>query len=309
MWQKHTKWSISQIVYILTCCFLSLFSGFAFSVTYSNNINESGWSVKQSVFECRMEHRVPHFGDVIFRTRAGEASVFYLSGHVPKFEAGTAVVRAVSPVWKKPKVERDLGELAVKRGKRPLWVGSQKTEELLAELDQGMQLELQRGAWYKEDRSVSLELVVSNIGFKDVYTPYLNCLAGLLPANYDQLKRTSLMFPAGFSDDLPGSVVRQLDNILALLRHDKKIGKLFIDGHTSSPGDRADNLELSKMRAEMVATYLKGQGVPENKLMVRWHGERYPVASNGTSAGRAQNRRVTVRLQRIEEPPPKIASK
>ena len=306
-------WRIRSLVFkqhilAAACCFLAGMAGFSHSVTYSNHMNESSWSVASSVFECRMMHHVPHFGEVVFRTRAGESSVFYLNGHVAKFDAGVAKVRAVTPMWRKPRIEREMGELTVKRGKRPFWMNTKQTEKLLAELDQGMQLELQRGAWYTGDNRAPIELVVSNIGFKDVYVPYLDCLAGLLPANYNQLKRTSLMFPAGFSEDLPGQVVRQLDKILALLRHDKKIGKLFIDGHTSSPGDRADNLELSKIRAEMVATYLVGQGVPEDKLMVRWHGERYPVASNGTVSGRAKNRRVTVRLQRIEEPPAKIAS-
>jgi outer membrane protein OmpA-like peptidoglycan-associated protein len=68
--------------------------------------------------------------------------------------------------------------------------------------------------------------------------------------------------------------------------------KLIIDGHTDSQGDDAKNMELSEKRAAAVKRYLVGKGVEEGRLTSRGFGETVPKASNDTSTGRAENRRV-----------------
>lgn len=69
--------------------------------------------------------------------------------------------------------------------------------------------------------------------------------------------------------------------------------KLRVEGHTDSQGSDATNQQLSQRRADSVKTYLTQQGgVPEGQIMSVGFGEAQPVASNDTSEGRAQNRRV-----------------
>ncbi|MEC8483224.1 MAG: OmpA family protein, partial [Pseudomonadota bacterium] len=58
------------------------------------------------------------------------------------------------------------------------------------------------------------------------------------------------------------------------------------------------NRELSKTRAEKVTAYLLQKGIPPEKIVSRYHGERYPAADNRTNDGRERNRRVTIRLER-----------
>lgn len=282
---------------------LAMLAAQAQAVRYSNEINPSSWSTHSSVFECRLEHSVPYYGDAVFRTRAGEASAFYLRASTSRFEAGTASVVAKSPVWKSHTERQDLGDISVKRGKRPLWLDSKHAENYLSQLYQGRELEFIRPTWYHNEKAPAMDLVVKTIGFREAYDQYLSCLAGLLPRNYDQMRRTALYYSVGDaeSDGLSNSNIQSLEYILALVKHDNKIRKFYIDGHASSPGDRTDNLELSKMRAEIVADWLRNRGIPEDWMVVRWHGERYPVATNATKGGRAKNRRVTVRIDRIEE--------
>ncbi len=282
--------------------------GFLFAqaeaVTYSNAINESSWKSSTSVFECRLEHQVPVFGSAVFTTRAGEKSKFYLRSHAAKFDAGQAAVYAKSPVWKKQDQVESLGYVPVKRGKRPMWLGTENTEKMLSELNMGKEIEFVRKAWFEDKGNPSIRLAISNIGFREKYRKYLDCLASLLPANFDQIRRTALYFAPGPTEDKEGlsnGNMNKLDQMLKLVKHDEKIRHFFIDGHTSAPGDRSENLELSKMRAEMVFDYLKSRGVPEDWIKIRWHGERYPIASNATASGRAKNRRVTVRMERVEE--------
>lgn len=67
---------------------------------------------------------------------------------------------------------------------------------------------------------------------------------------------------------------------------------VLIAGHTDDQGDAAVNQALSEARAASVAAYLVTLGVPEELLSTVGFGESQPVADNGTSVGRAQNRRI-----------------
>jgi outer membrane protein OmpA-like peptidoglycan-associated protein len=68
--------------------------------------------------------------------------------------------------------------------------------------------------------------------------------------------------------------------------------KLAVEGNTDSVGTVAFNQHLSEQRAEGVRTYLTQQGVPESSTTSTGFGKTRPIASNATSEGRQQNRRV-----------------
>lgn len=69
--------------------------------------------------------------------------------------------------------------------------------------------------------------------------------------------------------------------------------KLFIVGHTDATGDLRGNLELSRARAEAVLDALEeAGGVPRERLSAHGVGPLAPIADNGSSAGRAKNRRI-----------------
>jgi outer membrane protein OmpA-like peptidoglycan-associated protein len=77
----------------------------------------------------------------------------------------------------------------------------------------------------------------------------------------------------------------------------------YIDiyGHTDSVGTEAYNMTLSQNRAQAVASYLSGHGVASARIATQGFGESQPIASNETEAGRAQNRRVEIRVVPIED--------
>lgn len=72
-------------------------------------------------------------------------------------------------------------------------------------------------------------------------------------------------------------------------------------GHTDSVGTEAYNLKLSQDRAQAVSSYLIGKGVLSSRLVVRGVGEAFPIASNDTETGRAQNRRVEILIAPLRE--------
>jgi outer membrane protein OmpA-like peptidoglycan-associated protein len=83
---------------------------------------------------------------------------------------------------------------------------------------------------------------------------------------------------------------------------------LTIEGHADSTGTDQYNQQLSERRAASVQSFLARSGVNPSRLVAQGFGERFPVASNATTQGRAMNRRVemlvlnpgeTVRVSRV----------
>jgi outer membrane protein OmpA-like peptidoglycan-associated protein len=70
-----------------------------------------------------------------------------------------------------------------------------------------------------------------------------------------------------------------------------------VEGHTDSTGDAAYNMLLGEQRAMAVRDYLaKAHGIALSRLEVISYGEEEPAADNSTREGRAQNRRVVIRV-------------
>ena len=86
-----------------------------------------------------------------------------------------------------------------------------------------------------------------------------------------------------------------LQAMVAILK-EYPTAKFALEGHTDSDGKDAANLTLSKDRAAAVRTYLVDNGIGADRLTSEGFGETKPVASNKTKAGKAQNRRVEVKL-------------
>lgn len=72
--------------------------------------------------------------------------------------------------------------------------------------------------------------------------------------------------------------------------------KVSIEGHTDATGPEAYNLGLSRRRAASVSKYLASKGVDSGRLQTSGFGEERPVAANDSRDGRAQNRRVELRV-------------
>jgi len=96
---------------------------------------------------------------------------------------------------------------------------------------------------------------------------------------------------------LPDEAKAKLDQMLTALKADPKGAYFEIEGHTDNVGDAKTNERIGLERAEAVKRYLYEQHqVPLHKMNVISYGKDKPVAPNKTKAGRAQNRRVVVRV-------------
>jgi outer membrane protein OmpA-like peptidoglycan-associated protein len=73
-------------------------------------------------------------------------------------------------------------------------------------------------------------------------------------------------------------------------------------GHTDATGSDAYNQTLSDRRAQSVADYLSSHGVARARMGIRGFGESQPIASNDDETGRAQNRRVEIKVVPVTQP-------
>ena len=97
--------------------------------------------------------------------------------------------------------------------------------------------------------------------------------------------------------DLPDTSKARIDQVVQQLKADPKGAYFEIEGHTDNVGDAVYNEKLGMERAEAVKRYLYEQHqIPLHRMNVISYGEGKPATDNKTKDGRAQNRRVVLRI-------------
>lgn len=97
--------------------------------------------------------------------------------------------------------------------------------------------------------------------------------------------------------DLPDEMKASIDAVVGKLKADPKSVFIEIEGHTDSVGSKEGNARLGLERAEAVKRYIYEQHqVPLHRMSVISYGADKPVAPNTNREGRAQNRRVVIRV-------------
>ena len=97
--------------------------------------------------------------------------------------------------------------------------------------------------------------------------------------------------------DLPEEAKSQIDQLISKLTQDPKNVYIEIEGHTDNVGGAEFNEKLGLNRADAVKRYLyEKHQIPLHKMNVISYGLTKPVADNKTKDGRAQNRRVVIRV-------------
>ena len=98
--------------------------------------------------------------------------------------------------------------------------------------------------------------------------------------------------------ELPDAARARLDQLVIQIQGAGQSAFIEIEGHTDNLGDENFNMQLGLRRAEAVKNYLYEQhNVPLHKMNTISFGESRPAAPNDTSDGRAQNRRVVVKVR------------
>jgi outer membrane protein OmpA-like peptidoglycan-associated protein len=108
---------------------------------------------------------------------------------------------------------------------------------------------------------------------------------------------TDVLFDVDRAELKPGAM-SEIQRLADALNTDPE-RMVRIEGHADSTGAEAHNLELSKRRADAVANTLIHDGVMASRISTAGFGASMPVATNDTQAGRQQNRRAEIVVQRL----------
>ncbi|HJY63552.1 MAG TPA: OmpA family protein [Ignavibacteria bacterium] len=95
--------------------------------------------------------------------------------------------------------------------------------------------------------------------------------------------------------DLKQESFTELERVYKFLTDNPSV-IIELSAHTDAQGSDDYNLQLSQKRAESVVNYLISKGIEPGRLIAKGYGEQMPVADNGTEEGRAENRRVEMRI-------------
>lgn len=90
--------------------------------------------------------------------------------------------------------------------------------------------------------------------------------------------------------------IEEIDKIVSYMLVNEEV-KLDISGHTDNQGRADANQLLSEKRAKAVYNYMISKGIAASRLSYAGYGQTKPVASNDSTTGRQQNRRVELKIQ------------
>jgi outer membrane protein OmpA-like peptidoglycan-associated protein len=141
------------------------------------------------------------------------------------------------------------------------------------------------GVLDKDDRCVDVKGTVANNGCPEISEEQVNKLNAYAK---------TILFNSGKST-FQQQTYPVLQSIAAILK-EYPSSNFSIEGHTDSDGKDAANQKLSEDRATAVKNYLIENGIAASRLTSAGFGETKPIDSNKTKAGKANNRRVEVKL-------------
>ena len=149
------------------------------------------------------------------------------------------------------------------------------------------------GQFFKTKLPNGVELDIPQFGVENKLIAFLNDTSKPVDDttwfNFDRL-----LFDTG-SATLQPSSQEQLGNIANILKAYPNV-HLKIGGYTDNTGDATANMSLSDARARNVMDSLVSSGIDASRLSSEGYGDQHPVADNATEEGRAQNRRIAMRV-------------
>ncbi|WP_079226783.1 flagellar protein MotY [Pseudomonas putida] len=265
------------------------------ALTFQTRMENVAWKVEGDQFECRLIQPIDGFGSGEFVRKAGEQPVFQLRSASNVLGAGSATLLAAAAPWQPGRGDVNLGAVRMARSGVLFSSSQSQASRLINGLLDGRSTVVRN---YTAEGGRVMEVRVLPVSFAKAYSDYQVCASKMLAMNYDQVRQTQVGFPGG-GVDLDADARARLDVILDYLKADPTVNHIELNGHSDNSGNRLTNRDTSRRRALAVADYFKAHGVPEEQIVVRFHGERYPLVKNNSPANRARNRRVNIELDRL----------
>lgn len=258
---------------------------------YPHDLSENRWHHSGSRFSCSLKYDVQGVGTVSVMAQAGNIETLSLAPDPFTGRDRQVTVSLDSAPWQPAADNQIVAHSQFYEGD-PLLI-TISTLTLVNAFQQGKQLTIQVTADAHRDATIQITALNIQSAAKQFY----HCMDDLLVLNFEQARQNSFYYPPD-ALQLDTEQQKLLTDIAEYVAVDGSVQQIIIDAHTDSFGYELVNRDLSKRRGQWITDFLQQLGLPADKILMRFHGERYPVADNRTKAGRDKNRRVEIRLVR-----------
>ena len=265
---------------------------------YSADLESSKWQLSNdSRLECTLSHNIPHYGQAHFYSKANRQlnMEFELDMLLLPDNYALAEVRSVAPSWRPGMNDKKLAKMKLHKQFSPS-LPKKIAWNMLSELEQGMNPTFYYNDWYSEQDKISVGL--STAKFKQAYKKFVGCVGNLLNYSLDDIAYTVLNYQSN-SDKFTKASQKRMAMISQYLSLDPELELVLIDAYSDSYGGRWGNLKLSERRAENIRQYFIKQGIQPKRIEAQGYGEKRHIASNNTTLGRGQNRRVVIQMEKM----------
>ncbi len=308
-WGKVGKYRcacIRLITFLISIVVCFIESSLAFSNQNINiPMNFSNWTYQVGNLECHLVSVDFPYGKFYFRSDEGNKKVtFVASLNQNGIKWGSAMLKIKNAPWEKALDIKSVSSISIAKSGSE-FIFERNISQVLTSINQGkwMMLSL-KGS----DSSVDQTITIPTVNIQEALQSFLSCRDRLVKRDQlpkmpflDTRDREVVIYFAFGQRTLSNEQKMRLRALYRYIVEDSRVNKVLVDGYTDNVGPSVANLTISRQRAELIAKELNRLGLAEEKVEVRAHGLRYPVASNDTAAGQAKNRRVTLRLVRDNE--------
>lgn len=264
---------------------------------YSADLDNSQWQVSNnSRLNCTLSHHIPNYGEARFTSHASRASnmMFELDMLRLPDNYSLAEVRSVAPKFRPGQNDYTLADMKLYKQFTPS-LSKKIAWTMLNELEQGMNPTFYYNGWYSENDKISVGL--STARFQRAYQEFVGCVGNLLNFGFEDIAYTVLNYQSN-SDKFTKASMRRMAMIKEYLMLDSDLELVLIDAYSDSYGGRWSNLKLSERRASKIRDYFVASGIDASRIEAAGYGEKRHIASNQTTLGRGQNRRVVIQLEK-----------
>ncbi|MGL6175596.1 MAG: flagellar protein MotY [Vibrionaceae bacterium] len=257
----------------------------------------SKWDLAvNSPVECQLSHRIPHFGQALFSSRASKKMNldFYLKMDQPMGSIENVALVSMPPPWMPGEPASVIDRLTFFK-QFDGYVTGQVAWKMLSELESGRIPTFNFVRWQSIGERINVGL--STIAFQKAYQEFNQCLTQLFPYSFEDIAFSVLQYE-GESQELTYASKAKLEQIVQFVRHSEDLDLVLLSTYTDARGEKEQNQLLSEQRAKKLKEYLVEHGVIKERIVAEAFGAKRPIAVNDTQAGRNLNRRVVISLGR-----------
>jgi len=261
---------------------------------YMTDIHRSDWRFSGDKLFCKMSHEIKDYGVAHFVQKSGGQLSLYVDVKRAAIKSSSAKILETVPSWVPGVPDPFTEQIKTAKGSRPFTLNHQQSAWMLNTLENG-----RFGSFIYQDWDISryqVRVSLNTVKFRNAFGEFRACTNKLLKYTFADISHLEIHFRSD-AYEVTRKYRKSLDRIAKYLKLSSEPINIKIYGHTDSIHSRRYNHFLSIRRANAVYNYLVSKGVPKKQLVKRVYGEKKPLATNRTLAGRAKNRRVELLLE------------